>query len=188
MLTAARLPLDPTYPGRHSSRGKALADFTVTKVGRSLRDRARQPTLIWAALARHGAGADDDAQPTRSTGANHGRQSAGIPQVRRSNLSAQRGAAVDVSRPAPSGVPTLCASVLAITVNGLPRPVYWAISRRSCLTNYGAYPDRALPCQLAPAGSSTADASEMRARPGAVLAPVDAPSLRTMSQTIIFHR
>ena len=52
----------------------------------------------------------------------------------------------------------------------------------------GAYPDRALPCQLAPAGSSTADASAMRARPGAVLAPVDVPSLRTMSQTIIFHR
>ena len=42
---------------------------------------------------------------------------------------ARRGAAVDVSQPAPSGVPTLCASVLAITVNGLPGPVYWAISR-----------------------------------------------------------
>lgn len=39
-------------PGWHSSRGKALADFTVTKVERSPRDRVRvrQPTLMWAAV------------------------------------------------------------------------------------------------------------------------------------------
>ena len=60
------------------------------------------------------------------------------------NLSCAPRRCVDVSQPAASWVPTLCASVLAVTVNGLPRPGIGRSHVDACAMNHGDYPDRAL--------------------------------------------